>query len=274
MSLRKFTWITAVLALAAVAAMTAGCGSNSSLGPSANATSRVRVFNALGCPAALTVDVLQASNSVSLNPAGSVAYGKLSSYVLSRSGNNINTNVYAGGTTLNPLAPQVTVNLDPHNSGSSDGTFTVVVSGVCGQFGNPAPQIKRFIDNPVTPAGGQALVRLVNLCPDAGPIAPYALIGSPLAAVLIPGFSANGVAYIDASGYVAITPIPGQPLNLQLRTGFPAGQTLPLPPNAGTVTIQAGSAYTLYVYGEVNPVSGGQALNLLAAQDAPITSPP
>jgi hypothetical protein len=257
-----------------LAALLAGCGGNSSLGPGANTTSRVRVFNALGgCPGTGAVTVLQSNNSVALNPANGVAYGTASGYQLVRSGNGINTNVYTAGTTTPPLAPQVSVDLAPHDTNSNNGTYTVAVSGVCGQTtGAPAaPQIKRYIDNPGTPATNQALLRVVNLSPDAGSVVLYNTSGNPPVPIAVAGFPTNGVGYLGNTDYVAVTPIAGQSFNFSLIS---AGQALPLPANAGVANLQAGNAYTLFVFGEVNPTGGGQPLNIVLVQDAPITNPP
>lgn len=271
---RKLGLLTWIGSFGAIAALLAGCGGNNSLGPGANTTSRVRVLNALGgCPGAGMITVLQSNNSVALNPAGGVTYGAASGYQLVRSGNSINTNVYTPGTTANPLAPQVSVDLAPHDANSNNGTYTVAVSGVCGQAtGAPAaPQIKRYIDNPGTPAANQALLRLVNLSPDAGSVVLYNTSGNPPVPIAVAGFPPNGVAYLGNSDYVGVTPIAGQSFNFSLIS---AGQALPLPANAGVATLQAGNAYTLFLYGEVNPAGGGKLLNLVLVQDAPIANPP
>lgn len=255
------------IAAVVLALLIAGCGGNSSLGPSANSNSRVRVFNALqGSPGTGAIDVLQSNNSVNLNPGGSVNYGVASPYVLIRSGNGINTNVYQTGTTTNPLAPQVSIDLTPHDTGSNNGTYTVVVAGVAGQnAGNTTPQIIRLIDNPATPAAGQALIRFVNLSPDAGNVTLFNTSGNPPVAVAIPGQPGNGIAYNVTTDYLTVTPVNGQAFNLGVFTG---GQSLTLPNNAGTVTLTAGKAYTIYLIGEVTPANGGQPLNLIVAEDA------
>ncbi len=223
-----------------------------------------------GCPGNGAIDVLASNNTEPFNPAGGVAYGSASNYMLVRSGNGLTTNVYAAGTTTNALAPQAPFTLSPHDPGTNNGTYTITASGVCGQpVGSAAaPQLARLIDNPPTPPANQALVRLVNLSPDAGNITLSNVSGNPPQTVPI---VTTGVAYTQSSNYVAVTPIAGQSFNFSVSSG---GQVLPIPAGSSTQTLQAGKAYTVFVFGEVNPANGGQLINMAVVQDAPITSPP
>lgn len=260
---------TAVSALLLV-----GCGGSDSFGPSANATSRVRVINAIGGVAGNgAIDVLQSNNAVRLNPQGGVAYGGATNYQLIRSGNGISTFVYPAGTTSNGVIQDVRFDLAPHDAGSNNGTYTILVSGVAGRpAGSPdIPQLKRIIDNPQTPQANQILLRLINASPDAGPILLFNTSGNPPTTAQIPGFPANGVSYMADTGWVTITPVGGQAFNLSVQSG---GQQLPIPAASGNVNLQAGRAYSVIVFGMVNPANGGQAINMIVVQDAPITNPP
>jgi hypothetical protein len=244
-------------------ALLCGCGSNNSLGPSANATSRVRVFNSLENGPNNGIDIWTSDNSVELNQ-NSVAYGAVSPYILVRAGNGVNANVFASGTKTNTLITSNDIgNLDPHDAGTNDGTFTVAAVGVSGQAGNDIPQILRFIDAPGTLQAGQALIRVINLAPNAGSVLLYNTSGG--ATVPIPGFNGGGTAYGNSSGYVAITPAVGQSFNLNV---FSAGQALLA--NNVTFTFVAGDAYTVFVYGGAN---AGQPVAIVIVQDAPITNP-
>jgi hypothetical protein len=263
MLLRKAGLLTCAGIAVFCAAVLTGCGGNNSVGPGANTTSRVRVFNALeNVPNNAAIDILTSSTAVALNSPGGVAYGLSSNYMLVRAGNGVNANVYPTGTMTNPLASSNSIgNLDPHTSGSNNGTFTVAAAGVVGQAGNLAPQIIRFIDAPNTPPAGQALIRLINLAPNANSAVLENISGNPPSAVAIPGFPTNGIAYAAGSDYVAVTPIAGQSFNLNVFSG---GQALLA--NAVTANFQAGNTYSIYIFG------GGMAgfPNALAiTQDAP-----
>src|SRR5689334_11062271 len=65
MLLRKAGLLTCAGIAVFCAAVLTGCGGNNSLGPGANTTSRVRVFNALeNVPNNAAIDILTSNNSV------------------------------------------------------------------------------------------------------------------------------------------------------------------------------------------------------------------
>lgn len=243
-----------------LAALLTGCGGDNSIGPSANATSRVRVFNALGNNSG-SIDVLTSSNSVALNASGGVAYGTASNYQLVRAGNDVNAAAYPTGTTTTPLATNSSIgNLNSHTAGQNDGTETVIVAGVVGQAANTGfgPQILRFIDEP-NPPTDQAQIRVINLVPATGSLVLYN--GS----VVVPGLPTNGVTYGSGTGYANVSLVGGQNFSLNAYVGSQALLTTPV-----AVTLQPGYAYTVFVFG--GGVSG-QPVNMVVIQDAPITNP-
>ncbi len=268
MVLRKAGWLAGLGLAAGFAALLTGCGNGSSLGASVNTNSRVRVLNALGNVSnGSAIDVrTRFNNTELLNPNGGVAYGSASGYALvpNTQGGAV-TNAFVTGTSTTPLATNNSIALDTHDTNTTDGTFTVAVTGVVGQAtGNAAvPQILRITDAPPQLSANLTYLRVVNLSPDGGSIVLYNTSNG--VTVAVPGFPGNGISYTSASNYVQVTS--GIAYSLSVGSG---GVTTPV----ANFTFQADAAYTLFVYGEVNPVNGGQKITGTIVQDAPITSPP
>ncbi len=244
---RRIGWISAGCALSFMSLGILGCGSNNSLGPGANTTSKERVFNGLiGGPGNGTVDVFQRNVAID-QPA--VPFGGVSSYVTVAAGNGVDTNVYLGGTSASPLAPVNSVNLSPNTN------YTIGVVGISGQTTGPTrTQIIQYTDTPPNLTGNaNAEVRIINALPNSptGGISLY----NGASNTVITGFS--NIAYPNDSGYQGI---PAGSYSLVARDN--AGNTIA---TAAGATLAAGHAYTLVLTGQGN--GGAPASKLTGVQD-------
>ena len=244
---RKILLTGAFCALSALSVGLWGCGTSNSLGPGANTVSKVRVFNGLiGGPGNGAVDIVQ--RNVAINQA-SVSFGGLSPYITVAAGNGVNTNVYQGGTTANPLAPQNSVNLSPNTS------YTLGIVGISGQTsGATRTQLVEYTDSPPSLTGNaNAEVRLINAVPNS-PTGGASLFNAASNTV-ISGFS--NIAYPSDSGYQAVPP---GSYNLIARDN--AGNTLA---TVNGVNLTAGHAFTLMLIGQTN--GGSPAASIVGGLD-------
>lgn len=235
-----------------------GCSNGNSIGPGGNTTSNVREFSALaGTPNSVGIDFYQRSLSTP-TLASNILLGQSTAYRLIPAGNGINTFVVLTGTQA-PILAQGSVTLDPHTTGQSNGTFTIVAAGVYGsaQGSATAPQIIRFIDNYPSLAqmgANNAAVRLINVAPGSPPLS---LVNNSAAVpTTIPGLT--GVTYgsvSSATGVISGTnyaPVPAGTYNLVVtdNVGNAVGSV--------SFTFAAGTPYTVWVYGVYPPANGGK----------------
>lgn len=268
---RRFLLAAAALGITGVLS-SFGCGSDSSLGPSANSVSRVRAINALsGAPG--NVAVVQTATNQALVTNGSLPFGQGTDYVNVRSGNGIELRAVLSSSGL-ALSPATSFSLNPHDNGNNDnsGTYTVGVVGTVNQTDTSAPdypQVFRVLDNfPNNIAANHIAIRLINLSPDAGPVSLFNTSGGATLAIQnLTNVSFSRGSTISGSDYVTLPLTPGQTINLSLRNNV--GTVLPTAFNLGQFASPDRGAVTLFVVGSINPssASGRQALNIVAKSD-------
>lgn len=270
---RRFLLAASALSITGALAFSGfGCGSDSSLGPSANAVSRVRAINALsGAPSNVTV--VQTATNQALVTNSSLPFGSSTDYVNVRSGNGISLRAILSNSGQT-LSPDTSLDLNPHDNGNSDnsGTYTVGVVGTVSQTntGSPDyPQVFRVLDNfPNNVGANNIAIRLVNLSPDAGPVSLFNTSGGAALPIQgLTGVSFSRSSTINGSGYVTVPLTPSQTLNLSLRNSV--GTVLPTTNSLSQAAAPDRSAITLFVVGSINPssASGRQALNVIPKID-------
>lgn len=279
MKVRNFAPLVLLSLFGAVAAGLVGCGSNSSLGPSAGTSSRVRLLNALvGGPTAgvdfyNSTKTLNAQNSSNTNigvlygtyqPATNTSTLALYRYV--QATNSATYSVYANnaftpGASIAPLATNQ-FSLDPHNISTSGtdtgGTYTLVTYGVDNATDVTAPRLTRFVDSPPNNIPtGQFALRVIHVAPNVGTGSNYAvsLYNEGTKTALI-----GNITYGNSSSYVSFQ---AGSYSMSIRDGN--GATVLLGPT--TYTFQQGLAYTLYLIGQAGNTA--QPLQIIGSVDFP-----
>lgn len=247
-----------------------GCGgNNNSVGPSSNAVSGVRTFDALACTSSNSINIVQRGSN--LNQAGALGYGQIqpaglvqhpsgipaSYYYLVNSGNGVSTTAYPTGSQTQLANSSFTLNTNTN--------YTIAAVGDCTQAaGNAqAPSLQQLTDNPPSTSSipaNTAEVRVVNFSPNSTPLSIWNNSANPPTA--ISGLSTQGFNTSSGSSYVAV---PANTYNLTVRNS--AGTTLTTQSSLSAVNFAAGHAYTIFIIGEINPASGIQPFDAKVVQD-------
>ena len=273
---QSFKFVALSAAALFLGAAMSGCGNGNSIGPGANSLSRVRLVSALlNCNS--NVDFTQTGTTLPISPSGGLAYRDVTStptspYSSVRAGIGINYSVFPTGTTTGAIAT-ANVTLSPHDDSStnSDGTYTLIATGICGTgTGFNAPNLIRLIDSyPTTftgPTANTAAIRVVNLSPDAGNISLFSN------GALLNGTDALGVSNVPYAVGTGFTGshydggiVTNSPLNLTIRNS--ANGILTTATNTSAVSLTSNHAYTLFVFGQVTPGATGKPLDVKLVQD-------
>jgi len=268
MEKRRTTPFLTACVLALVVLGIAGCSGSNSVGPGGNTTTRVRGINALQeCPG--NVDIGQ----VGLQPttASNLAYGVVptNGYNVIRAGVGLHYAAYPAGQTTNAVTTG-DVDLNPHDPNDpNSGTYTLVATGICnGGSGITTPHLVRLVDSyPTNFTGNKAgtvAIRVVNLIPDLNGGISLASNGALLNGT--DNTATTNVPYAATSGYN------GSHYNEGINLAGSPVLTIRTNANAVLATVasfnfQVNHAYTLFVFGEVNPTSGGHAIDVVPVLD-------
>lgn len=238
----------------------AGCGSgNNSLGPGGNTTSRVRMFNALACPDASSLDVAERTNTeIAFSGVG---YSQATDYVTLPSGNGINHFILKAGTRTEE-APQTPLTLKPNTN------YTFAAIGDCAQtISALSPKLIELTDTvPNSLNGSMISIRLVNITPSADLTTESVDLynqGQPIGGL-------GGVLYGKASEYVTLPSGPNYDFTVR-TTGSHNPVTIPAN-SLSTLNSDAamgGGAYTVFLIGEINGSAAAGPLNIKIVKDNP-----
>ncbi|HLK57874.1 MAG TPA: DUF4397 domain-containing protein [Chthonomonadaceae bacterium] len=219
----------------------AGCSSDNSIGPSANTTSNVRVFNALSGVSGNAVTVTQRTTTAT-PMVNSLNYGQSTGYFLAPAGNGITTYVLQSGTQTVITSGSVT--LHPHNTGQNTGTSTIILAGIAGQPSPNNPQILQFQDGwPNNVPANQSAIRFINAAVGSPPLT----LNNNASGTLTPLPNQQQISYTQSSFNPNYFNEPSGPYNFVV-TDNAGHQWATLPGQ----NLTSGLAYTVIVYGVYN----------------------
>ncbi|HZT42781.1 MAG TPA: DUF4397 domain-containing protein [Chthonomonadaceae bacterium] len=246
MKSRKHVLLAGLGLIGALALALTGCGGNNSIGPSGNATSNVRFFNALAGINSVTIT----QRNPSATPLVSkINYGQTTGYFLAPAGNNIQTYALQPGTQTVLASGGVT--MYTHNTGTNVGTSTIIPAGVVGQNSPYNPQVFQFQDawpsQSAIPAN-QVAIRFINVAPGS----PALTLNNSVSGNLTQLTGLTAITYGHSSTATAYVDEPSGPYNFVVTDT--AGHIL----GSQSVTLSTGTAYTVIVYGTYPPASGSQ----------------
>jgi len=216
--------------------------------------SRGRLFNALVAVSNPTQDPQGSAIDfqVSPDPPGlqNIPFGAASAYFTVRHGSIEISALQRGTSTL--LLPRGNVDLLP------DHFHTIVTLGVVNTQGTSLPQFINLVDTLPTIPATMAALRIVNASPDSAPVDLFS--GDKPASPIL---GLTNVSYSHASNYVLV---PSGATILTVHTSR-GGDLIPTKTLAQGTTLNAGSAYTVFVVGMRQPLAPQEAFDARIVPD-------